>query len=92
MKEIESLMIKYVGYKEPETSDEVAFEILGLRTAIAAAGQRIAVLEQSKKLQEIALWQKNLELVKEQAEKVKEETDEKTVPEAPQTEEAEPQS
>lgn len=53
MKDIESLIIKYIGYKEPSTEEEVELEILGLRTSIAAAGQRIAVLEQSLKLQEI---------------------------------------
>lgn len=91
MKEVESLMIKYVGYKEPATPDEVALEILGLHTAIAACQQRIAVLEQSMKLQEIVQHSKNLEAVRAQAEKAKEETDDKTVEEAAQPEEVEQQ-
>lgn len=53
MKEVESLAIKYIGFREPMTEDEVELEMLGLKTAIAAAEQRIAVLKQSVKLQEI---------------------------------------
>ena len=53
MRKVESLMIKYVGYKEPKTSEEVQLEILGLETAIAAAKQRIAVLTQSVQLQRL---------------------------------------
>lgn len=53
MQAIEKLELKYLGYKEPETEEEVELEILGLRTAIAAAEQRIAVLEQSLKMREI---------------------------------------
>lgn len=53
MQSIDKLELKYLGYKEPETEEEVELEILGLRTAIAAAEQRIAVLEQSLKMREI---------------------------------------
>jgi len=51
MRKVEGLAIKYVGYNNPESADEVDLELLGLRTAIAAAEQRIAVLKQSLKLQ-----------------------------------------
>ena len=53
MRNVESLSIKYVGYGKPLTDDEVMLEILGLRTAIAAIKQRIAVLTQSVQLQHI---------------------------------------
>lgn len=53
MRKIESLVIKYVGYNNPETQSEVELELLGLETAIAAANQRIAVLKQSLKLQSL---------------------------------------
>ena len=53
MKKVESLSIRYIGYKGPATHEEVVLEILGLRTAIAAAKQRIAVLTQSVQLQHI---------------------------------------
>jgi len=91
MKEIESLMIRYVGYREPRTPDEVELEILGLRTAIAAAGQRIAVLDQSLRLQEIKQMRKDVDLPKAQLEKTEEETDEKTVAKASQAKEVEQQ-
>ena len=55
MKEMERVDISYVGFKSPETIDEVELEILGLRTAIAVAQQRIAVLEQSIKMQAIMI-------------------------------------
>jgi hypothetical protein len=53
MRKIESLIIKYIGYKDPENMQEIELEILGLETAIAVAKQRIAVLKQSTKLKEI---------------------------------------
>jgi len=53
MRKVESLSLKYVGYKEPMNEDEVELELLGLETIIAAARQRIAVLKQSVKLTEI---------------------------------------
>ena len=53
MRKVESLMIKYVGYKEPSTKTELDLEILGLQTAIAAAKQRIAVLNQGLVLQKL---------------------------------------
>jgi len=51
MRNVESLAIKYIGYNNPETAEEVELELLGLQTAIAAAEQRIAVLKQSLQLQ-----------------------------------------
>ncbi len=51
MKKVEGLEIKYIGYNKPQTPEEVDLEILGLRTAIAAAEQRIAVLTQSVMVQ-----------------------------------------
>jgi hypothetical protein len=53
MRKIESLNIRYVGFKSPENADEVELEILGLQTAIAAAQQRISVLNQSLKLEKL---------------------------------------
>ena len=72
MKEVESLSLQYVGFAKPSSEIEVELEILGLRTAIAAAEQRIAVLTQSLKLQEI---------------KLQKETHEETVTEASKSEE-----
>ena len=62
MKKVEGLAIKYVGYNEPQTVEEVEMEILGLETAIAAAKQRIAVLKQSVKLQSIMMRAKQEQL------------------------------
>jgi hypothetical protein len=53
MRKVESLIVKYLGYKDPESIDEVELEILGLETAISVAQQRIAVLKQSLKLKKI---------------------------------------
>lgn len=53
MRKIDSLSLKYIGYKDPQDAVEVELEILGLETVIAAAQQRIAVLRQSLKLTDI---------------------------------------
>lgn len=53
MRKFENLSLVYIGYNNPETSDELEMEILGLETAIAAANQRISVLRQSLKLTEM---------------------------------------
>ena len=53
MKKIERLNIKYLGYNAPENMEELELEILGLRTVISSAYQRIALLEQSGRLQNI---------------------------------------
>jgi hypothetical protein len=65
MRKVESLTIRYVGYKTPESNHEVELEILGLQTAIAAAQQRISVLKQSLKLEELLGEQRNAETVTE---------------------------
>lgn len=50
MRKPEKVFVEYVGYRQPETMDELELEILGLKTAVAAAQSRIASLEQSKQL------------------------------------------
>lgn len=50
MRKLEKVFVEYVGYRQPETMDELELEILGLRTAVAAAKSRIASLKQSRKL------------------------------------------
>lgn len=57
MKKPEKGYVEYVGYKHPETIDELELEICGLKTAIAAAQSRITALEQSKKLYEMGFKQ-----------------------------------
>ena len=74
MRKVESLSIRYVGFKEPTDPDEVELEILGLETAIAAAKQRICVLKQGLHLREMSS---------------KEPINEKTVEETPSEEKAE---
>lgn len=78
MRKVESRVIKYVGYEEPQVQEEVHFEILGLETVIATAKQRIAVLVQSVQLQNI---------MKQSA--VEDTKDEKTVQAATNTEKTE---
>ena len=77
MRKVESLSLKYLGYKEPQDKDEVELELLGLETVIAAARQRIAVLNQSLKLTEIM-----------RDSVVEDEPNAQTVPEASETTEA----
>ena len=50
MKEPEELFVKYIGYKQPNTDDELKMELLGLETVIAAANSRITTLRQSQQL------------------------------------------
>ena len=54
MREVENLEVKYMGYKEPETEDELIFEVLGLELAIKSAEQRIALLKLGFKVTEMA--------------------------------------
>jgi hypothetical protein len=68
---VKSLALKYLGIENPETDEEVDFEVLGLKTAIAAAQQRLAILEQSKFLKNLV------------TNPVAEEKNEKTVDSAP---------
>jgi len=46
MRDLETLIIKYVGYSIPQNDDEVELEILGLNLAIKNAEQRIALIKQ----------------------------------------------
>lgn len=55
MKEPEVCHIEYCGYKQPNTPDELEFEILGLETAIYEMKKRIATLKQSKRLVEMTI-------------------------------------
>jgi len=72
MRDIEKLTIEYIGYKVPNTVDEVDMEILGLKTAICAIEQRIATLRQSVQLEKM--------VSKSQGEKVNAENIEQTKP------------
>lgn len=49
MRDAEKLSIEYVGFKEPNTVDELELEVLGLELAIKQAEQRIALLKQGMK-------------------------------------------
>lgn len=64
MRKVEELDLKYMGYKEPETEDELVFEVLGLELAIKTAEQRIALLKLSFKATEM----KTKELAKQKSE------------------------
>ena len=58
MRKVEDLKVGYVGYSNPETQDEVDFEILGLNTAICQISKRIAILRQGiqlNKLQQLSI-------------------------------------
>lgn len=55
MREPDVCNVEYCGFKEPRTSDELDFEVLGLKTAICEAKKRIATLKQSKSLVEVAI-------------------------------------
>lgn len=59
MKEPEKCAIEYCGYREPKTTEQLDFEILGLKTAICEIEKRIATLTQSKFLVEVILKEKN---------------------------------
>jgi len=53
MKKVENMAIKYVGFNNPKTEEEVEIEMLGVKTAIATAQQRLAVLEQTRYLKNL---------------------------------------
>lgn len=44
------LQINYLGIKDPETPEEIQFEIMGLETAISEAKYKIAQLKQGLSL------------------------------------------
>lgn len=62
MRKPEKVFVEYVGFRQPETMDELELEILGLKTAMAAAQSRIASLEQSKQL--YLMGEKDAKIVK----------------------------
>ena len=55
MKEPENCHIKYCGYSSPQSEEEVAFEILGLKNLIAKAEQRISFLKQTSYIAKLAI-------------------------------------
>lgn len=55
MREPELCVVKYCGYVEPRSPDELEFEILGLESAIYEARRRIASLKQSNFLVKVKL-------------------------------------
>jgi hypothetical protein len=55
MKEPDVCRISYCGFNNPNTSQEVDFEILGLRVLIKQAEQRIATLNQTRFLADTAI-------------------------------------
>tara|TARA_Y100000034_G_scaffold115355_1_gene152423 strand:+ start:754 stop:993 length:240 start_codon:yes stop_codon:yes gene_type:complete len=48
MRKPENCTLQYCGYKNPETSDEIEVELLGLNNAIKVAESRISSLIQSR--------------------------------------------
>jgi hypothetical protein len=58
MREPENRKVEYSGYEKPLTIEELNIEILGLKNAIKIAEQKIAFLEQSKYLAEVAINKK----------------------------------
>ena len=59
MRQPENCNIKYFGYESPRTTEELNFEILGLKNLIKKAKQRISELEQTKFLVEEAIKNKS---------------------------------
>lgn len=55
MREPDVCVVKYCGYNEPRTPDEVEFEILGLETAIFEAKKKIATLKQTNFLVKVTV-------------------------------------
>lgn len=55
MREPDLCVVKYCGYNEPRTPEELEFEILGLETAIYEAKKKIATLKQSSFLVKVNL-------------------------------------
>ena len=47
MREPENCEVKYIGYKNPQSKEEVEFEILGLKNLIKKAKEKISKLEQT---------------------------------------------
>jgi hypothetical protein len=55
LREPDLCVVKYCGYTEPRTPEELEFEILGLETAIYEAKKKIATLKQSSFLVKVNL-------------------------------------
>jgi hypothetical protein len=55
LRDPELCVVKYCGYTEPKTPEELEFEILGLETAIYEAKKKIATLRQSSFLVKVKL-------------------------------------
>lgn len=58
MRNPENCNIPYCGFKDPKSSEEIDFEILGLDTLIHKAQERISMLKQSKYLVDLAVLNK----------------------------------
>jgi hypothetical protein len=58
MKSPETCKISYLGFSKPESPMELEFEILGLKNLIAKGYERISSLEQSLKLCELLIKEK----------------------------------
>jgi hypothetical protein len=61
MKHPESCKIKYLGFGEPKTPNELKLEIAGLENLVAKAKERITALRQSLLLAEIIIEESNQE-------------------------------
>ena len=59
MREPENCSVKYFGYNNPRTNEELDFEILGLESCIKKAEQRISELKQTRFLVEKAIKNKS---------------------------------
>lgn len=55
MREPELCVVKYCGYADPRSPEELEFEILGLESAIYEAKKKIASLRQSNFLVKVKL-------------------------------------
>ena len=55
MREPEDCYIKYCGYKQPVSQEELDFEILGLLHAIKTIEARVALLKQSRHIATVAI-------------------------------------
>jgi hypothetical protein len=50
LREPDKCAIEYCGYTDPKSTEELEFEILGLKTAMCEIEKRIATLKQSNYL------------------------------------------
>lgn len=61
MKKPETCSLDYLGYKSPETPDELKFELSGLEHLVSKANERICSLKQSLILAEMIISSKEKE-------------------------------